>query len=215
MMVCSFLTGGLNMPRYLICPHALAGANLNATELMVYMLILDRCRLSALHEGWQDSMGRVFCIYPVHELAVASGRGETAVKNALRRLEELGLLRRERRGLGKPDRLFVRVPWGGGPPVRGFWDEEEAPGQEEEDQPEAGDAAGGNPSLKGTEGRISVSPEGRESVSLEGRISVSQTGGNPPPNKNYIRKTTEEKEGSNARGRARRRRPSFLRRAHE
>ena len=87
--------------------------------------------------------------------------------------------------------------------------------EEKKDLPEAGDAAGGNPSLKGTEGRISVSPEGRESVSLEGRISVSQTGGNPPPNKNYIRKTTEEKEGSNARGRARRRRPSFLRRAHE
>ena len=208
MLVCSFLTGGLNMPRYLICPHALAGSNLNATELMVYMLILDRCRLSALHEGWQDSMGRVFCIYPVHELAVASGRGETAVKNALRRLEELGLLRRERRGLGKPDRLFVRVPWGGGPPVRGFWDEEEAPGQEEEDQPEAGDAAGGNPSLKGTEGRISVSPEGRESVSLERRISVSQTGGNPPPNKTTLEKL--RRKGREQRARARAKAPSFL-----
>ena len=104
------------MPRFLIYPAALMGMKLNATETGLYLLLLDRSRLSAMNEGWRDGQGRIWCVYPVRSLAARLGCSATNVKNGLRRLEARGLIARQKTGLGKADRIFVRLPGEDAPP---------------------------------------------------------------------------------------------------
>lgn len=98
------------MPRFLIYPAALMGMKLNATETGLYLLLLDRSRLSAMNAGWRDGRGRIWCVFPVRSLASRLGCSATNVKNGLRRLEDRGLISRQKLGQGKADRIFVRLP---------------------------------------------------------------------------------------------------------
>ena len=104
------------MPDYLILPRPLMKLKLTATELLVYLLLLDRARLSFRSPAWRDKKGRAFLYYPIQDLSEAIGRSDTAVKTALRQLEEKDLIRRIRQGQGKPNRIYVKVPeaegWG-------------------------------------------------------------------------------------------------------
>ena len=166
---------------YLIFPRSLLQQEMTATELNVYMLLLDRCRLSARSEEWRDGEGNAFLYFPVLELAEKLGRSATAIKKAMGKLEEKGLIRRKRQGLGKPNRIYVSLP------------------------PEDG----GNASQEGwdvasPEGWDSASPEGNEacprrSDPLSRRretLASHKTATTLPPNNNYRDKTTELKEGS-------------------
>ncbi len=105
-----YLGLGTIMPDYLILPRPLMKLKLSATELWVYLLLLDRARLSFRSPAWRDRKGRAFLYYPILDLAEAVGRSETAVKTALRELEEKDLIRRIRQGQGKPNRLYVKLP---------------------------------------------------------------------------------------------------------
>jgi len=91
-------------------PRFLIEAKLNDTARLVYMLLLDRCRVSQRNADWQDETGRVFVIYPIAKLAAALHRSEMTVKTALSSLEKAGLLRRQRIGVGRPNRLYLLFP---------------------------------------------------------------------------------------------------------
>ncbi len=155
------------MPGYLIFPRALLTLDLNAAELSIYMLLLDRARISARSEDWQDELGQVFLYFPIEKLAVAAGRSPSAVKHALRGLEEKDLIARKRQGLGKPNRIYVKLP-------------------------EAGKSADaeGQRSLP-PEGQRSTPVEGRKAYPAERRESTRPRGRFQPYNKNYRDKTRE------------------------
>lgn len=219
---------GLPMPSYMMCPKALRKLKLNGTEIMIYLSVLDRCRLSARNRGWRDAAGRVWCYYTVRALAKDLDRGETAVKAALRSLENRGLIRRERQGLGRPDRIFVRLlpdreeppdPWEnkdwkvlyltlpGTGPLNGLPDpyapapekpEAGLPMEEKADPPEVREAVSSE--VRGSVFQVVRETdlhEGRKPDLPEVRDPGPQAGGDPPPNKNYIKRTMEEQEGSN------------------
>ena len=95
---------------YLIFPRSLLQLELTATEHSVYMLLLDRWRLSARSEEWRDREGNTFLYFPIQELAQQLGRSATTVKKALGKLEEKGLICRKRQGLGKPNRIYLGLP---------------------------------------------------------------------------------------------------------
>ena len=103
-------TGEFVINNYLIFPRSLLKLGLNATETAVYMLLLDRAKLSAQNSGWTDEMGYVYLFYPVLSLSRDLGRGETAVRAALHSLEQRDLICRRRQGRGKPNRLYVKLP---------------------------------------------------------------------------------------------------------
>lgn len=105
-----YITPDTQMPGYLVFPRALLQLELTAAEISVYMLLLDRSRLSVQNEKWIDGEGRAFLYFPILDLARAIGRSDTAVKNALRGLEEKDLISRKRQGLGKPSRIYVKLP---------------------------------------------------------------------------------------------------------
>ena len=74
------------------------------------MLLLDRSRISQKNDGWQDANGAVYVIFPIEDLAAALHRSSATVKTALSALERAGLIVRQRRGTGRANHLFVRIP---------------------------------------------------------------------------------------------------------
>lgn len=104
-----FLQRDSPIPRFFVYPKFLLTLDLSETAKMIYMLLLDRARLSMQKEGWQDEQGRVFIHYTILSLATAIRKSEMTVKNALKTLEQQGLIYRQRQGAGMPNRIFVKV----------------------------------------------------------------------------------------------------------
>ena len=73
----------------------------------LYGILLDRMSLSA-RNGWLDKAGRGFIIYTVQEVQDSLGCADKKATKLLRELEEYGLIERKRRGLGKPDLIYVK-----------------------------------------------------------------------------------------------------------
>ena len=104
-----FLHRGSQIPHFYMYPRFLLTLDLSETTKMIYMLLLDRARLSMQKEGWQDEQGRVFIHYTIHSLAATIQRSEMTVKNALKALEQRRLIYRQRQGVGMPNRIYVKV----------------------------------------------------------------------------------------------------------
>lgn len=104
-----FLQRGSPLPRFYVYPQFLLTMDLSETTKMIYMLLLDRARLSMQKETWQDDQGRVFIHYTIQSLAATIQRSEMTVKNALKALEQRGLIYRQRQGVGMPNRIYVKV----------------------------------------------------------------------------------------------------------
>lgn len=97
------------MPRFLPYPYFLLKMDLSYTARLLYALLLDRSTLSQKN-GWQDSEGRTYIVYPISEITETMDKGSTTIKSALNELDAAGLLERERRGFSAPNRLYVKVP---------------------------------------------------------------------------------------------------------
>ena len=104
-----FLQRDSPIPRFFVYPKFLLTVDLSETAKMIYMLLLDRAKLSMQKDGWQDEQGRVFIHYTIQSLATAIRKSEMTVKNALKALEKQGLIYRQRQGAGMPSRIFVKV----------------------------------------------------------------------------------------------------------
>ena len=104
-----FLQRDSPIPRFFVYPKFLLTLDLSETAKMIYMLLLDRARLSMQKEGWQDEQDRVFICYTIQSLATAIQKSEMTVKNALKSLEQQDLIYRQRQGAGMPNRIFVKV----------------------------------------------------------------------------------------------------------
>ena len=100
----------LRLTNYLAIPRPVLELPLNATELLVYGLLLERAGLSAQNPNWTDQEGRVFLFFPVEDLAKALGKNPSTIKRAMNRLEKEGLLLRQRQGACRANKLYVRVP---------------------------------------------------------------------------------------------------------
>lgn len=98
------------LPSFMVFPKFLMELPISETSRILYMILLDRAKLSATNPQWTDEAGRVFLCYPISELSCAIRRSETTVKESLRSLEQAGLLTRQRQGIGRPNRLYLRLP---------------------------------------------------------------------------------------------------------
>lgn len=105
------LTMDTRLPPYMAYPRFLLGLELSETARLVYVLLLDRARLSKKN-AWTDAEGKVYLFYPIRELAEDCRKSEMTVKNALSDLQKLGLIRRVRQGARGANRIYVRVPDG-------------------------------------------------------------------------------------------------------
>lgn len=105
----NYLTVASAMPSYMVYPRFLMGMELSETEKLVYVVLLDRARLSMSNDGWTDESGHVFLIYPIKALSETLHKSEMTVKTALAVLEKKGLILRKRQGQGQPNHIYVMV----------------------------------------------------------------------------------------------------------
>ena len=107
--ITDYITADTAMPQFFPYPCFLLKMDLSYTARLLYAQLLDRTTLSQKN-GWQDSEGRTYIVYPVSEIAETLDKGRTAIKSALNELDAAGLLVRERRGFSAPNRLYVKIP---------------------------------------------------------------------------------------------------------
>ena len=82
-------------------------SHLSAEAKLLYGLMLDRMGLSR-RSGWIDRQGRVYIYFTHTEIQDCLQCGHNKAVRLLKELDqELGLIRRKRQGLGRPDRIYV------------------------------------------------------------------------------------------------------------
>lgn len=83
---------------------------LSSDAKLLYGLMLDRMSLSARNQ-WLDDENRVFIIYTIENIAEDLGCGRDKAIKTLAELDSkkgIGLLEKKKRGLGKPDIIYVK-----------------------------------------------------------------------------------------------------------
>ena len=107
--IAKYITTETIMPPFFRYPRFLLKMDLPQTAKLLYALLLDRSALSQKN-GWQDSEGRTYIVYPITEIAEILDKSTMTIQSALNELDAAGLLERERRGFSAPNRLYVKVP---------------------------------------------------------------------------------------------------------
>ena len=96
------------VPRLLIKDNRFKG--LSSDAKLLYGLMLDRMSLS-MKNGWLDDENRAYIIYTIDNIMEDLGCGKDKAIKVLAELDTnkgIGLLERIRRGLGKPDIIYVK-----------------------------------------------------------------------------------------------------------
>lgn len=106
-----FLKCDSSLPPYMAFPNFLLSmTELSETAKIVYVVLLNRSRLSMREAKWQDEEGQVFIYYPIKDLAKTMHKSEMTIKTALRALEDADLIWRKHNGVKKANQIFVKVP---------------------------------------------------------------------------------------------------------
>lgn len=105
-----FLMKDTQLPSYMAFPRFLLDIEqLNETAKILYVLLLDRARLSQKNEGWTDELGRAFIFFPIKDLAEIMHKSEMSIKTALAALEKTDLIFRKRQAPGLPNKIYVKI----------------------------------------------------------------------------------------------------------
>lgn len=98
---------------YMAYPRFLMDMDLGCFEKLVYVLLLNRFRLSLKPENrkrFSDVNGRIFIIYPISHLARDLGKCESTIKKSMRSLRKSGLIETVQQGMNEPNRIYVKIP---------------------------------------------------------------------------------------------------------
>lgn len=96
------------VPRLLIKDERFKG--LSSDAKLLYGLMLDRMALS-MKNGWIDGQNRAYIIYSVENIMEDLGCSKPTCIKIIRELDcgnGIGLIEKKRRGLGKPDIIYVK-----------------------------------------------------------------------------------------------------------
>ncbi len=83
--------------------------DLSSDSKLLYSLMLDRVTLS-ITNNWTDNEKRVYIIFTNEEASKLLGKSTRTITNLMQELDEkgIGLIERKKRGLGKPDLIYVK-----------------------------------------------------------------------------------------------------------
>ena len=95
--------------QYYQFPKFLLELPISRNARIIYMLLYDRARISRKN-NWTDEYGRVYAVFPIGELSQRTGKCKSSVKNALKELDDAGLLVRKFGGFSKPRHMHVMIP---------------------------------------------------------------------------------------------------------
>lgn len=103
-------TKNCKLTNYMALPRSLLDADINETAKLMYVLLLDRAKLSAQNPAWIDSVGIPFVNYTIEQLAKDLHKGKSTVKQTLKTLEEEGLIRRDHHKNSRANCIYINVP---------------------------------------------------------------------------------------------------------
>ena len=104
-----YITNHTALPPYMMYPKFLLAQHISETAKLVYVLLLDRARLSATKHEYTDRNGRVYIYYPIEDMADDIHKSRTTVKNAFAALEDSRLIVRVHQGIGQASKIYVKV----------------------------------------------------------------------------------------------------------
>lgn len=104
-----YLTPGDTRFSFMKFPRFLLDTGLNETCQILYVLLLDRARLSQKNR-WVDADDHVFIYYPIQSLAKDMHKSVTTIKDSLKRLQEADLIDRLQQKAPMPTRIYVKIP---------------------------------------------------------------------------------------------------------
>ena len=107
--IAEYMTAKTIIPSYIPYPRFILKMDLSHTARLLYALLLDRSTLSQKN-GWTDSEGRVYIVYPIAEIAEILDKGRTTVQDALNELANAGLMERKRTRFAAANHIYVKVP---------------------------------------------------------------------------------------------------------
>ena len=102
-----YLTEATHLPPFMAFPRFLLKCNLSETTKLLYILLLDRARVSMKTAQWQDAEGHVYLHYTIRELADDLCKSEMTIKNALAALERARLIERRRQRNQRVNCIYV------------------------------------------------------------------------------------------------------------
>lgn len=105
-----FLTIDTRLPTYMAFPRFLLDMKMNETTKLLYMLLLDRTKLSLKNKGWTDDNGHVFIYFTIESIAEILHKSQMTIKTSLSTLEKADLIFRKRKGAGHPNQIYVKLP---------------------------------------------------------------------------------------------------------
>lgn len=105
-----FFKSNAQISSYMVFPRFLLDYELSETTKLIYIVLLDRARLSMKNEKWIDENGNVFVYYTIKSLASALHKKDTTIKNSLKQLEDLNLIYRIKQGIGQPNKIYIKLP---------------------------------------------------------------------------------------------------------
>lgn len=106
-----FMTKDKIIPPYMAFPRfILENTTLNETSKILYIVLLDRARISAKNSSFIDEYNHVFILFPIKSLAEVMHKSEMSIKAALSALEHQDLIFRKRQGIGMPNKIYIKFP---------------------------------------------------------------------------------------------------------
>ena len=107
-----YVTSQSRLPPFMAFPRFLLKCNLSETTKLLYILLLDRARISMKTTQWQDAEGHVYLHYTIRELADDLCKSEMTIKNALSALERAKLIERRRQRNQRVNCIYVLLAEG-------------------------------------------------------------------------------------------------------
>lgn len=104
-----YITNHTVLPPYMMYPKFLLTLHISETAKLIYVLLLDRARLSSTKHEYTDRNGRVYIYYPIEDMADDIHKSRTTVKNAFAALENSRLIVRVHQGIGQASKIYVKV----------------------------------------------------------------------------------------------------------
>lgn len=83
--------------------------SLSADAKLLYALIVDRFNLSIANK-WRDENGTPYVYFSIDSVMESIGCAKAKAVKLMDTLEDWGLIRRAKQGLGKPNRIYVLDP---------------------------------------------------------------------------------------------------------
>ena len=80
---------------------------LSSDAKVLYAILLDRMSLS-MKNGWLDDENKVFIIFTIEEIEETMNIGRNKAINIMKEIQDFGLIEKKRRGLGKPNIIYVK-----------------------------------------------------------------------------------------------------------